>query len=140
MESLAEAAKAAVGAAPQTRGEPALDGGTECDSSCAIVGEKRVRSNAVTAMSNKKAHLRERLAKKLDLIEKSTAKSDIKPLSTREATALEKWRRDVEAMNLELEGLEKKTEEAVVRKAMREQAAQVAASRRQEKESDNRHI
>ncbi|KAL1528830.1 hypothetical protein AB1Y20_010157 [Prymnesium parvum] len=54
MESLAEAAsEAAVGAAPQTRGEPALDGGTECDSSCAIVGEKRVRSDAVTAMNNK---------------------------------------------------------------------------------------
>ncbi|KAL1522769.1 hypothetical protein AB1Y20_017741 [Prymnesium parvum] len=139
MESLAEAAEAAVGAAPQTQDEPALDGGTEstdCDSSCAIVGEKRVRSDAVTAMNNKKAHLRLRLAKKMDLIEKSTAKTDIKPLSTREATALEKWRRDVEAMKLELDGLEKKTEEAVARRAMREQAAQVAASRRQDKESE----
>ncbi|KAL1527893.1 hypothetical protein AB1Y20_009269 [Prymnesium parvum] len=140
MESLAEAAEAAEGAAPQTRGEPALDGGMDGDSSCAIVGEKRVRCDAVTAMNKKKDHLRERLAKKIDLIEKAMAKSENKPLSAREATALDKWRHDVEAMNLELAGLEKKSEEAVVRKAMRQQAAEVAASRRSEKESENRHM
>lgn len=139
MESLAEAAEAA-GTTPQTRDETPLEAATEPDAECAIVGEKWVRSDAVTAMQNKKEHLRLRLAKKNDLIEKAVAKSDIKPLSAREATALEKWRRDVEAMNLELAGLEKKTEEAVVRKAMRQQAAVAAASRRQEKESENRHM
>ncbi|KAL1502940.1 hypothetical protein AB1Y20_011011 [Prymnesium parvum] len=69
MESLAEAAEAA-GATPEGREETALDGATDRDEACAIVGEKRVRSDAVTAMQNKMEHLRGRLAKKIDLIEK----------------------------------------------------------------------
>ncbi|KAL1524466.1 hypothetical protein AB1Y20_019360 [Prymnesium parvum] len=139
MESLAEAAEAA-GATPEGREETALDGATDRDEACAIVGEKRVRSDAVTAMQNKMEHLRGRLAKKIDLIEKAMAKSENKPLSAREATALDKWRLDVDAMNLELASLEKKSEEVAIRKAMRQQAAEVAASRRLEKESENRHM
>mmetsp|Transcript_37814 Transcript_37814/g.86490 ORF Transcript_37814/g.86490 Transcript_37814/m.86490 type:complete len:309 (+) Transcript_37814:61-987(+) len=139
MESLAEAAEAA-GATPQEREEPVFEGATERDEACVIVGEKRTRADAVTAMENKKEHLRLRLEKKIGLIEKSVAKSENKPLSAREAAALDKWRHDVEAMNLELAGLQKKSEEALARKAMREQAAEAAASRRLEKESENRHM
>ncbi|KAL1502987.1 hypothetical protein AB1Y20_011057 [Prymnesium parvum] len=60
MESLAEAAEAA-GATPQEREEPVFEGATERDEACVIVGEKRMRSDAVTAMENKKEHLRLRL-------------------------------------------------------------------------------